>query len=79
MRAHYGWMTIPGVPDFFETLSVNGLEDLTTSITKNLDINNKASSTLFKNWCDLVFDYIILLFYALTILLLHRNTINVKI
>jgi|TARA_B110000914_G_C15482874_1_gene456565 hypothetical protein len=49
-------MTIPGVPDFFETLSVNGLEDLTTSITKNLDINNKASSTLFKNWCDLVFD-----------------------
>jgi hypothetical protein len=56
VRAHYGWMTIPGVPDFFEKLSVNGLEDLTTSITKNLDINNKASSTLFKNWCDLVFD-----------------------
>jgi hypothetical protein len=51
-----GWMKIPGVPDFFEKLSVNGLEDLTTSITKNLDINNKASSTLFKNWCDLVFD-----------------------
>ncbi len=51
-----GWMTIQGVPDFFEKLSVNGLEDLTTSITKNLDINNKASFTLFKNWCDLVFD-----------------------
>ena len=51
-----GWMKIPGVPDFFEKLSVNGLEDLTTIITKNLDINNKASFTLFKNWCDLVFD-----------------------
>ncbi len=51
-----GWMKIPGVPDFFEKLSVNGLEDLTTSITKNLDINNKASFILFKNWCDLVFD-----------------------
>ena len=51
-----GWMKIPGVPDFFEKLSVNGLEDLTTSITNNLEINNKASFTLFKNWCDLVFD-----------------------
>ena len=51
-----GWMKIPGVPDFFEKLSINGLEDLTTSITKNLDINNKASFSLFKNWCDLVFD-----------------------
>ncbi len=51
-----GWMKIPGVPDFFEKLSVNGLEDLTRSITENLELNNKASLTLFNNWCDLVFD-----------------------
>jgi GMP synthase-like glutamine amidotransferase len=51
-----GWMKIPGVPNFFEELSVNGLEDLTSSITDNLAVNNKASFTLFKNWCDLVFD-----------------------
>jgi len=51
-----GWMKIPGVSDFFEKLSVNGLEDLTRSITDNLEVNNKASFTLFNNWCDLVFD-----------------------
>jgi len=51
-----GWMKIPGVPDFFEKLSVNGIEDLTRSITDNLEINNKASFTLFNNWCDLVYD-----------------------
>ena len=51
-----GWMKIPGVPNFFEELSVNGLEDLTSSITDNLAVNNKASFTLFKNWCNLVFD-----------------------
>ena len=51
-----GWMKIPGVPDFFEKLSFNGLEDLTRSITENLEVNNKASLTLFNNWCDLVFD-----------------------
>ena len=49
-------MKIPGVPDFFEKLSVNGLKDLTRSITENLEVNNKASLTLFNNWCDLVFD-----------------------
>jgi len=51
-----GWMKIPGVPDFFEKLSVNGLKDLTRSITENLEVNNKASFTLFNNWCDLVFN-----------------------
>jgi hypothetical protein len=49
-------MKIPGVPNFFEELSVNGLEDLTSSITDNLEVNNKASFILFKNWCNLVFD-----------------------
>jgi len=51
-----GWMKIPGVPDFFEKLSVNGLEDLMRSINDNLEVNNKASFTLFNNWCNLVFD-----------------------
>ena len=51
-----GWMKIPGVPNFFEELSVNGLEDLKGSITDNLAVNNKASFILFKNWCNLVFD-----------------------
>ena len=50
-----GWMQIPGVPDFFEELSANGLDELTNSITDNLVINNKASSVLFDNWCNLVF------------------------
>jgi hypothetical protein len=47
-------MKISGVPDFFEELSINGLDDLTSSITENLDVNNRAASVLFENWCNLV-------------------------
>ena len=51
-----GWMKIPGVPDFFDELSAHGIDDLTSSITENLDVNNRASSVLFENWCNLVFN-----------------------
>jgi hypothetical protein len=35
---------------------MDGLENFQDEFTKNLSSNNKASQTLFNNWCDLVFN-----------------------
>ena len=52
-----GWMCIPGIPSSLENLlGKDGLENFQDEFTKNLSSNNKASQTLFNNWCDLVFN-----------------------
>lgn len=52
-----GWMCIPGIPEALEDLlGAKGLRDFESEVENNLVANKKASHTLFKNWCDLVFD-----------------------
>ena len=51
-----GWMCIPGIPEALEDLlGVKGLSDFESEVEKNLKSNRKASHTLFKNWCGIVF------------------------
>ena len=51
-----GWMCIPGIPESLEDLlGVKGLSDFESEVEKNLKSNRKASHTLFKNWCGIVF------------------------
>ena len=51
-----GWMCIPGIPEALEDLlGAKGLSDFESEVEQNLMANQKASLTLFKNWCDLVF------------------------
>jgi GMP synthase-like glutamine amidotransferase len=51
-----GWMCIPGIPEALEDLlGAKGLSDFESEVENNLASNGKASQTLFKNWCDLVF------------------------
>ena len=51
-----GWMCIPGIPEALEDLlGVKGLSDFESEVKKNLKSNRKASHTLFKNWCGIVF------------------------
>ena len=51
-----GWMCIPGIPEALEDLlGAKGLSDFESEVEKNLKSNRKASHTLFKNWCDIVF------------------------
>ena len=51
-----GWMCIPGIPKALEDLlGVKGLSDFESEVEKNLKSNRKASHTLFKNWCGIVF------------------------
>ena len=51
-----GWMCIPGIPEALEDLlGAKGLRDFESEVENNLVANKKASHTLFKNWCDLVF------------------------
>ena len=51
-----GWMCIPGIPEALEyLLGAKGLSDFESEVENNLMANKKASLTLFKNWCDLVF------------------------
>ena len=51
-----GWMCIPGIPEALEDLLVaKGLSDFESEVEKNLKSNRKASNTLFKNWCGIVF------------------------
>ena len=51
-----GWMSIPGIPEALEDLlGVKGLSDFESAVEKNLKSNRKASNTLFKNWCGIVF------------------------
>ena len=50
-------MSIPGIPEALEDLlGAKGLSDFESEVENNLAVNKKASHTLFKNWCDLVFD-----------------------
>ncbi len=52
-----GWMKIQGIPESIEELlGVDGFSYFKSSVTENLPANNKASLTLFENWCDLVFN-----------------------
>ena len=52
-----GWMCIPGIPSGLENLiGKEGLVNFQDELTMNLPANNKASHTLFNNWCDLVFN-----------------------
>jgi len=52
-----GWMKIPGIPESIEKLlGVEGFVSFKSSVTENLPANNKASLTLFENWCGLVFN-----------------------
>ena len=52
-----GWMKIPGIPESIEELlGEEGFAYFKSSVTENLPANNKASLTLFENWCDLVFN-----------------------
>ena len=51
-----GWMCIPGIPEALEDLlGARGLSDFESEVEKNLKSNRKASHTLFKNWCGIVF------------------------
>ena len=51
-----GWMCIPGIPEALEDLlGAKGLSDFESEVENNLVANKKASQTLFKNWCELVF------------------------
>ena len=51
-----GWMGIPGIPAALEDLlGAKGLIDFESEVEKNLKTNQKASHTLFKNWCEIVF------------------------
>ena len=51
-----GWMCIPGIPMALEELlSKQGLNDFEQELYANLTANQSASKTLFKNWCDIVF------------------------
>jgi GMP synthase-like glutamine amidotransferase len=51
-----GWMCIPGIPEALEDLlGAKGLSDFESEVEKNLKSNRKASHTLFKNWCGIVF------------------------
>jgi GMP synthase-like glutamine amidotransferase len=51
-----GWMCIPGIPEALEDLlGRKGLSDFESEVEKNLKSNRKASHTLFKNWCGIVF------------------------
>jgi GMP synthase-like glutamine amidotransferase len=51
------WMKIPGIPEALDgLLGSEGLAYFEFSIKNNLPANNAASSTLFRNWCGLVFD-----------------------
>ena len=51
-----GWMCIPGIPEALEDLlGAKGLSDFESEVEKNLKSNRKASNTLFKNWCGIVF------------------------
>ena len=51
-----GWMCIPGIPEALEgLLGAKGLNDFESEVEKNLKSNRKASHTLFKNWCGIVF------------------------
>jgi len=51
-----GWMCIPGIPEALEDLlGAKGLSDFEGEVEKNLKSNRKASHTLFKNWCGIVF------------------------
>ncbi len=50
------WMCIPGIPEALEDLlGAKGLSDFESEVEKNLKSNRKASHTLFKNWCGIVF------------------------
>ena len=52
-----GWMCIPGIPAALEDLlGKEGLDSFEQEVEINLMDNNRASHTLFKNWCDLVFE-----------------------
>ena len=52
-----GWMCIPGIPSSLENLlGKEGLKNFQDEFKDNLSLNNKASHTLFNNWCDLVFN-----------------------
>ena len=52
-----GWLKIPGIPGAIEDLLGTGsLDHFKSSITENLPANNAASSILFENWCNLVFN-----------------------
>jgi hypothetical protein len=49
-------MCIPGIPEALEDLlGDKGLSDFESEVEKNLKSNRKASHTLFKNWCGIVF------------------------
>ena len=51
-----GWMCIPGIPEALEDLlGAKGLSNFESEVEKNLKSNRKASHTLFKNWCGIVF------------------------
>ena len=51
-----GWMCIPGIPEALkDLLGTKGLNDFESEVEKNLKSNRKASHTLFKNWCGIVF------------------------
>ena len=51
-----GWMCIPGIPEALkDLLGTKGLSDFESEVEKNLKSNRKASHTLFKNWCGIVF------------------------
>ncbi len=51
-----GWMRIPGIPSALEDLlGKEGLDSFVQDFENNLMENNRASHTLFKNWCELVF------------------------
>ena len=51
-----GWMCIPGIPEALkDLLGTKGFSDFESEVEKNLKSNRKASHTLFKNWCGIVF------------------------
>ena len=51
-----GWMCIPGIPAAIEELlGKEGLKSFEDDFKMNLAANNRASQTLFENWCSLVF------------------------
>ena len=55
-HTYEGWMCIPGIPEALEDLlGRKGLSDFESEVEKNLKSNRKASHTLFKNWCGIVF------------------------
>ena len=51
------WMKIPDIPEALGgLLGSEGFAYFKSSIANNLPTNNAVSSTLFRNWCGLVFD-----------------------